>query len=319
MYLKIVIITILIIIIIKIIFSSSNNEHLNIKLTKSNITDINNLTKEYYNNQSIRTFNDMRVLNKFMINNVELKDIISNIRYPVGCYYVQYPENNTNINEYDDIDINDMETLFPAARSPEVLFGGKWEEKFNGDSVFFRTGGILSDDARLNGVQPYAMKNLYGWTSVSQTNLWNPGYGSQGILEESEQTEVIETDGKKMDSAYIGYIIGAIFAGILTVLTFGLAAPLLVVAMAPAIAFYAYGAVYLTKQAIRVRDATDWLYFGPPSKPGDTVDAKRGQLVKDRGTGLGHQNLMDPSLQSPVSSLELRVRNRIMKVWKRIA
>ena len=253
-----------------------------------------------------------------LINNIDLKDIIINIKYPIGCYYIQYPENNINIHDDDGIEINDIDTMLPNAKSPEKLFGGKWEEKFNGDSVFFRTSGVLSDDTRLNGIQPYAMKNLYGWTSIAQTNLSNPGFGSQGVLEGTLPKETIKTDGKRPTSLFIGLIIAAIFAGIATVISFGAAAPALgglASILTSYGAIYLAGAIYLSLQAVKENAASDWLYNGPPGKPGDTVDANK---VAERDSGPGHQNLMDPSLQSPVSSRELRVRNRIMKVWKRI-
>jgi hypothetical protein len=322
MYLKILIIIILIIIITILFLKNSKNEHLNINLTKDNTTKFVNLVKEYNDTQSIRKFSDIQVLNKFMINNVELKDIIINIKYPIGCYYIQYPENNTNLNEQDDLEVDDMDTTFPLIKSPEALFGGKWEEQYNGDSVFFRTGGILSEDSRLNGIQPYAMKKIYGYTSVAQTNLWNPGFGSQGILEESNEIKRIKTDGKPDSPAFIRTIVAGVFvglAGVLTILTFGAASPLFLATIGGiSSAALIAGTVILSKRAIAIQNSTDWLYFGPPGKPGDTVDAKKGKIVSDRGTDYGHQNLMDPSLQSPVSPTELRVRNRIMKVWKRI-
>jgi hypothetical protein len=259
-----------------------------------------------------------------MINNIELKDIIFNIRYPVGCYYVQYPENNTNIHDDDDIEIGDLDTMLPYAKSPESLFGGKWEEKFKGESVFFRTGGILSDDTRLNGVQANAMKNLYGWTSIAQTNLWNPGFGSQGILEETKEIPSIGTDDKSKD-AYILLIVMAVVLAVAAVVSAGAVLAVGVVGiLATAIVVigiiaYVAGVVALSVKAVNERDSSDWLYNGTPGKPGDTVDAKKGQIVENRGSDSGHQNLLDPSLQSTVSGYELRVRNRIIKVWKRIS
>ena len=34
--------------------------------------------------------------------------------------------------------------------------------KYNNESVFFRTEGLLSEESRSNGIQPYGMKNLTG-------------------------------------------------------------------------------------------------------------------------------------------------------------
>jgi hypothetical protein len=298
MYLKLIIITILIIIIINFLFNNANNEHLKINLVKNDKLKFENQVKEYKNNDSVRKFNDIQVLNKFMINNVELKDIILNIRYPIGCYYIQYPENNINIHDDDDIEIGDLDTMLPYAKSPEKLFGGKWEEKFKGDSVFFRTGGVLSDDSRLNGIQIYAMKNLNGWTSYAQTNISNPGYGAQGVLEDVEITEgSIKTDGIPEDvknQALVGFI---------AYLTWGLSGKL-------------SADLYKSRKSAKYVKAD--LNNQQFAKPGDTVDSKINVYVKHRATEIGHQNIMDPSLQTSVSSYELRVRNRIMKVWKRI-
>ena len=279
-------------------FNNVNYEHLKINLSKNDTGKFENLVKEYKNNESIRTFNDIQVLNKFMINNVELKNVILKIKYPIGCYYIQYPENNINIHDDDDVEIDDIDTMLPYSKSPEKLFGGKWEEKFKGDSVFFRTGGMLSDDSRLNGIQLYAMKKLEGWTAYAQTNVSNPGYGAQGVLEGLEiSKESIKTDGIPENvGGQFGYIMTSWIAlGTTSKLTSD---------------FY--------KRRKNARYVKEDIYNQQYSKPGDKVDSKKGVYVTHRGTEIGHQNVMDPSLQSPVASYELRVRNRIMKVWKRI-
>lgn len=56
--------------------------------------------------------------------------------YPVGSFYVQYP----------DAASNDDATAFPTSARPATMFGGTWVEQFSTEYVFFRTGGA-SDGA----------------------------------------------------------------------------------------------------------------------------------------------------------------------------
>ncbi len=252
MYLKLFILLILITIII--ILTKSKNENFNISkdnISKDNITKLNNLVVDYNDKQSIKTFNNIQVINKFLINNVELKDVIINLKYPIGCYYIQYPENNNNFNSDRNNNINDKDGMLPYSKSPEALFGGKWEEKFVGESIFFRTGGVLSDDARVNGIQDYAMKNLEG--SVKYIRDLSRNNINDIFIYEDEIKEPVDINGTTIpiDPTDRRFYLGN-------------------------------------------------LYLGPPV-----------QYMRDI--------IFNPSLQSPVSKFELRVKNRIIKVWKRIA
>jgi hypothetical protein len=58
--------------------------------------------------------------------------------YPVGSYYVQYPDASSNVDA----------TEFPTGQRPATLFGGTWAEQWSTESVFFRTRGAESDSAR---------------------------------------------------------------------------------------------------------------------------------------------------------------------------
>lgn len=68
------------------------------------------------------------------------------VLYPVGSFYVQYPDAGSNTDT----------TEFPSAKSPATLYGGTWAEQWSTESVFFRTRGTLSDDSRVSGLQPHA-------------------------------------------------------------------------------------------------------------------------------------------------------------------
>lgn len=70
------------------------------------------------------------------------------IVYPVGCFYTQYP----------DADSNTEATEFPVAYRPATLFGGTWAEQWPTESVFFRTRGTLSDSGRVDGKQEDALQ-----------------------------------------------------------------------------------------------------------------------------------------------------------------
>lgn len=61
--------------------------------------------------------------------------------YPVGCFYVQYPDAASNTDAI----------AFPTAYRPETLFGGTWVEQFNTEATFFRTGGT-DGQTRTNGL-----------------------------------------------------------------------------------------------------------------------------------------------------------------------
>lgn len=77
-----------------------------------------------------RTSNDINSaadINQLMENCDWLKDN----RYPVGSYYIQFPDANSN----------DSEVAFPTSQSPANLFGGTWTRVWDNEGVFFRTEG----------------------------------------------------------------------------------------------------------------------------------------------------------------------------------
>jgi hypothetical protein len=75
--------------------------------------------------------------------------VLNNV-YPVGSFYVQYP----------DAASNDDAIAFPVSKRPATLFGGTWVEQFNTEAIFFRTAG--ESETRVNGLQNDAMQRIYG-------------------------------------------------------------------------------------------------------------------------------------------------------------
>jgi hypothetical protein len=99
-----------------------------------------------------RFFQDMQTT----LRDKQLTDYQSNVSlsssiqppHPVGTWYTQYPS----------VKSNDEAVAFPESEEPANKFGGVWTEPFAGEDVFFRTDGTLSEESRLNGLQPHAMK-----------------------------------------------------------------------------------------------------------------------------------------------------------------
>ena len=73
--------------------------------------------------------------------------LILNKSCPIGSTYIQFAEDDGT---------------FDASKSPEKLFGGTWQLKYNTESVFFRTEGSLSEEGRSNGIQGDAIRNIQG-------------------------------------------------------------------------------------------------------------------------------------------------------------
>lgn len=78
--------------------------------------------------------------------------------YPVGAFYIQYPNANSNVDTDE----------FPVEQRPVSLFGGTWAEQWATESVYFRTRGTLSDNGRVNGKQEDALQG-FRLQNVAQT------------------------------------------------------------------------------------------------------------------------------------------------------
>jgi len=123
--------------------------------------------------------------------------------YPVGVFYTQYP----------DVDSNVETTAFPTSRSPGTLFAGTtWVEQFT-DGVFFRTKGGNSAESRADGVQDYALKQLTGHTSYVQADYWRRAAGQTGVFASGVDQQTGGTDsGSSSDSVVRSYFDSAIQA-----------------------------------------------------------------------------------------------------------
>jgi hypothetical protein len=136
-------------------------------------------------------YNDLNVANNLKIGNKTGEQYIKDYLFPIGSFYVQFPEKNSNI----------IFEAFPDSQTPEVLFGGTWQEQWPFESIFFRTRGTLSNEDRENGFQNYALKHMYGHMGWTQTNLWKPGQGADGVFGKDIDIKEIGTDSSKGEVA----------------------------------------------------------------------------------------------------------------------
>jgi hypothetical protein len=183
------IIILLIIIIIFAILLFSKKEGFN--LSSEVYNNINNLC----NKKSLSLFNGLNISSNSLINNDQLDLYILNVLYPIGSFYVQYP------------DANSLSTTiaFPENKKPNNLFPGTtWVEQWNTDGVFFRTEGVLSDINRTDGTQNYAMKRLNGTLSWMQPDDNAPGAGATGVFD-VETGYIYRDDGGSNDPIFHNY------------------------------------------------------------------------------------------------------------------
>jgi hypothetical protein len=356
----IIIVIILIIIILYITNYLDNNDNIDnidnktehFTLDVSNNILFNNIAKKYIKKDYKNTAN-VKLNGNLTINEKELSDYIIKLKYPVGSYYIQYPENNNNNHWETEDDLKkfkDEELTFPKSKSPAVLFGGKWENIFKNEGVYFRTPGIVANEHRVNGFQIGALKNLYGITSLSQTNLWNPGYGTNdgGLMSTVLLKDRIGTDGKKhsdrVKDTLKKIVMPVVAALIIAAIIFIPGAQLLAVNFGSTVTSmfgskYAIGAItgpagwngiivaattdlYIAAAMVgyQLKTGKSVLPFLPKelSIVGAVEGAKGFFASSNRGSDIGHKNIVDVSLQAKVSPSELRIRNRLIKVWKRV-
>ena len=134
-------------------------------------------------------FNNLKINKEFKIRGKDIKYYMANALYPIGSFYVQYPDKNSNTEK----------EAFPESSSPGILFGGRWEEQWKGESIFFRTRGIgiaHDNEGRTNGLQDYAIKRIQGKTQETQTNRWGNSPGTQ-VFDNEWMT--VRSDDRKGD------------------------------------------------------------------------------------------------------------------------
>jgi hypothetical protein len=136
------------------------------------------------NNEGNVIYNDLNVTNNLKIGNKDMDQYIKDYLFPIGSFYVQFPQKNSNL----------IFEAFPESETPEVLFGGTWQEQWPFESIFFRTRGTLSNEDRVNGFQDYALTHLYGHMGWTQSNYWKPGQGAEGVFGTNIEVKKIDTD-----------------------------------------------------------------------------------------------------------------------------
>lgn len=139
-------------------------------------SEVYNNIKNLCNKENISHINRLDIGNWAEINNVYLDDYIINLLYPIGSFYVQYPDKDKAI---------PLTIVFPESKSPNTLFPGTtWTKQWNTESIFFRTEGELSKVSRTNGLQQFGLKQLYGkmsWVQPGHNPLVNSGVFSGNI------------------------------------------------------------------------------------------------------------------------------------------
>jgi hypothetical protein len=174
---KSILIIIGLLILIFIFILNKSKEHLN---TES----VNNIFGLCYDNLGNVKYSNVNITGNLQMKTKTLKDFMLDRIYPIGSFYVQYPNKNSN----------DVDEAFPDSMSPAKLFGGYWQEQWGNESIFFRTLGPYASENRVNGFQDYAIFNISDSLSYVQSNRYNPGSGSDGIFSQIE-TMRIGSDG----------------------------------------------------------------------------------------------------------------------------
>ena len=209
----IIIIIIVIILLSLIIFFKSSKTNENLYIEDSDMNIINNVTKYYLTNDKTKIPN-ISINGSLLVGNIEFKNLILNYKYPIGSFYVQYPDSEIDFYTRGTTIV----TPFPEANTPAKMFGGKWIDMWNNESVYFRTGtdntaafesidvcetGITGNekceiketiDSRIDGFQDYALRNITGWTSWSQGPYGNGGpkscEGNSGVFTKCENAQI---------------------------------------------------------------------------------------------------------------------------------
>ena len=179
---------IVILIIILIIFILYAHKNINEKYEKYvNLSDEDVVNKVFNNcgNRSGKVqFERVKIMGN--INNKSKNQFLLDLSFPVGSFYVQFPVEASNRGA----------KAFPAAYTPAVLFGGDWQEQWEYESIFFRTGGIVANESRINGFQNYATQHIKGDTTYSQADYDMNTTGNSGLFD-SFKVSKINTDDRK--------------------------------------------------------------------------------------------------------------------------
>jgi hypothetical protein len=211
----VIILLIILIVVLLVLDLDTKKEYLMIDDSKSKA--INNVVGNFIINQQTKLPN-LSITNLLKVNDVNFNRLILDYKYPIGSFYVQYPDSNITYSSKGDTQI----TPFPESKTPATLFGGVWIDMWKNESVYFRTGNgdpslnsiafetiKVCDteksgntdckikkivDSRIDGFQDYAVRDISGWTSWAQapydSNVCN---GYTGVFTKCETTK-IKTD-----------------------------------------------------------------------------------------------------------------------------
>jgi hypothetical protein len=177
-YIGLIIITIILVMLI--LKFNDKKEHYIVDPTMD-VDKLSQTVRQYFNNRENREIETINARKDVELLNKSLSKWLVEFRYPVGSFYVQYGDINEN---YDA----QSERLFPVDKSPEQMFGGKWTEQWPNEGSFFRTGGTLSQQNRILGLQQWAVKRMYGWTSWVQANRDNHRGSIGGVFSNIDLT-----------------------------------------------------------------------------------------------------------------------------------
>ncbi len=178
---KVIIILILIILIIFFINHNKKSEHL------VDDTNINPILRRCSDILTENVYSNINVMNKLLINDKDIYQMVYDYAFPVGSFYVQFPAADSSV------DVNE----FPDSERPETIFGGHWQEQWPQESIYFRTKGLLSNEERdERGFQDYATRHLYGSLSHSQTDYGKQGAGNTGVFSVTNLDQIGTDDNK---------------------------------------------------------------------------------------------------------------------------
>jgi uncharacterized protein YdeI (BOF family) len=85
---------------------------------------------------------------------LKMLDKIMDMIHPIGSYYIQFAK---------------TDGAFGTDETPQLLFGGVWQQLWSNEGVYFQTEDNSSTMARTNGLQEDAIRNIEG-TIVGSLN-----------------------------------------------------------------------------------------------------------------------------------------------------
>ena len=93
---KIIIIIAIVIIILIIYLKNIKNKYNEDFRIDDNVNNILSTASSNFMNNQIYNYPNIQITNSLNIKDIEFKKYINNIKYPIGCYYIQYPDSNVN-------------------------------------------------------------------------------------------------------------------------------------------------------------------------------------------------------------------------------